>query len=169
MLYDKPLVFWSLKKCYCASPSLWAWLQLWWSPLSSFECLVNNSFQFPSCLLPVYSWTELAFNPRARCSFWLAGSSSPHLPILAALPSCSYLCPSSHFLLPSFPMFAACLFRCFLFLITPWCRSQVPMYTPPPSWKVLHVMPSHWLMRPLHLCDLALSAFLSLHAAFALI
>lgn len=51
MLYDKPLVFWSLKKCYCASPSLWPWLKLWWSLLSSFECLVNNSFQFPFCLV----------------------------------------------------------------------------------------------------------------------
>lgn len=169
MLYDKPLVFWSLKKCYCASPSLWPWLKLWWSPLSSFECLVNNSFQLPSCLLPVYSWTELAFNPQSKLLFltcWIIFSPSTH-----TSSSTQLLISSSFLTLPAAIFsYVCCLpFQMLFFLITPWCRSQVPMYTPPPSWKILHVMPSHWLIRPLHLCDLASSAFLSLHAAFALI
>lgn len=115
----------SLKKWYYASPSFWPWLKLWWSVLSILERLINNSFQWPPCLVSVPGLNSL-LDPWVSCYFWLAIVSSPPPPIPPALPRCSCTSPSSHFLLPSFPMFAAGLFLCFF---PHWSLCICPRFT----------------------------------------
>lgn len=142
MLYDKPLAFWSLKKCYCASPSFWPWLKLWWFLLRSLECLINDSFQFPPCLVSVCSWTELASNTPSKLLL-LAGrnifSPSTHTS------SSTQPLISFSFLTLSAAIFShvCCLPFCVLFFsLLHLHMPQVHMYIPPPSCKTLHVMPS---------------------------
>lgn len=163
MLYNKTLVFWSLKKCSCANPSLWPQLKSQWSLLKSLECLINDFFQFPPCLVSVCSQIEFTSKPLSE---------------LLPLACPSIFSPSSHassstqplvsftFLTLSAAIFShVCwlpfhvLFFSLLHLPVP----QVHLYTPPPScyaMSSLALLPV-WLMWPLHLRDLASSAFLS--------